>query len=88
MIKANLASIVHQTHGGISQREAKKLVETIIDVIKGRLVQGESVKLSGFGSMQVNTRKSRVGRNPRDGSKIELDASKYVIFRPSRTIHF
>lgn len=88
MIKAHLAQIVHETHGGISQREAKDLVETIIELLKKRLTRGESVKLSGFGSLRVMNRKSRVGRNPRDGSRIQLAPSKYVVFRPSRTLQF
>jgi len=88
MIKAHLAQIVHETHGGISQREAKDLVETIIDLLKNRLTRGEAVKLSGFGSLRVMNRKSRVGRNPRDGSRIQLAPSKYVVFRPSRALQF
>jgi integration host factor subunit alpha len=88
MIKAHLAQVVHNTHGGISQREAKKLVETIIDLLKGSLIRGENVKLSGFGSLRVMQRRSRVGRNPRDGSRIDLAPSKYVAFRASRTVDF
>ncbi|RPI27903.1 MAG: integration host factor subunit alpha [Acidobacteria bacterium] len=88
MIKAHLAQIVHETHGGMSQKDAKHLVETIIDLVKDRLTQGEAVKLSGFGSLRVMHRRSRVGRNPRDGSRIQLAPSKYVVFKPSRTIHF
>jgi len=88
MIKAHLARIVHETHGGISQREAKHLVDTIIELVKARLSTGEPVKLSGFGSLRVMSRKSRVGRNPRDGSRIQLASSKYVVFKPSRTLQF
>jgi nucleoid DNA-binding protein len=44
--------------------------------------------LSGFGSLRVMQRKSRVGRNPRDGSRIDLAPSRYVTFRPSRTVDF
>jgi integration host factor subunit alpha len=88
MIKAHLAQVVHNAHGGISQREAKRLVETIIELMKQSLVRGENVKLSGFGSLRVAQRKSRVGRNPRDGSRIQLAPSKYVVFRASRTLEF
>lgn len=88
MIKADLARIVYETHGGISYREARDLVETMIERMKESLVQGENVKLSGFGSFNVVARRGRLGRNPQTGARIELKPSKYVTFRPSRIIKF
>ena len=37
MTKADIARIVYERHGGISNREAARLVEIIFDTIKGRL---------------------------------------------------
>jgi integration host factor subunit alpha len=88
MIKADLAKVVYETHGGISQREAKELVDRIIERMKERMAQGENVKLSGFGSLNLVQRRSRMGRNPQTGGRIELSASKYVNFRASRTLKF
>ncbi|MCZ6769476.1 MAG: HU family DNA-binding protein [Acidobacteria bacterium] len=83
VIKADLAKVVYERHGGISYREAKDVVELILGVIKGSLVVGENVKLSGFGSLNVVQRKGRLGRNPQTGERMKLAASKYVTFRPS-----
>lgn len=84
MIKADLARTVYETHGGISFREARELVDFMLDRIKQELVKGESVKLAGFGSLNVVSRRGRLGRNPQTGSRLQLAPSKYVIFRPSR----
>lgn len=88
MIKADLARIVYEKHGGISYREAKELVELIIENIKNSLVRGESVKLTGFGSLNIVQRKGRRGRNPQTGDRIVLAPTKYVSFRPSRLLSF
>lgn len=88
MIKADLARIVYERHGGISYCEAKDLVEIMIDRIKASLVSGSSVKLSGFGSFNVVRRKGRLGRNPQTGERIRLEPSNYVTFRPSRIVKF
>lgn len=88
MVKADLARIVHQTHGGISHREAQELVETMIEQMKQSLIQGENVKLSGFGSLNVIKRRERFGRNPQTGERIHLDGRKHVAFRPSRSLRF
>lgn len=86
MIKADLTRIVYETHGGMSYREAKDVVESIIDSMKDRLGTGENVKLTGFGTFNVIDRKGRLGRNPQTGERMQLGPSKYVTFRPSRLV--
>lgn len=88
MVKADLARIVYETHGGISYREAKHLVETMIESMKASLIRGENVKLSRFGSFNVVRRRGRLGRNPQTGDRIQLKPTKYVTFRPSRIVRF
>jgi integration host factor subunit alpha len=84
VIKTDLARVVYETHGGISFREARELVDFLLGEIKDNLVEGENVKLSGFGSFNVINRKGRLGRNPQTGDRLQLPPSKYVTFRPSR----
>ena len=86
MIKTDLARVVYETHGGMSFREAKEVVELILDSMKTRLVEGENVKLTGFGTFNVIERKGRLGRNPQTGDRIQLEPSRYVTFRPSRLL--
>jgi len=88
LIKADLAQVVYERHGGVSYKEAMELVELILARMKESLVQGENVKMSGFGSLNVIQRKGRLGRNPQTGDRIELMPSKYVTFRPSRLLEF
>ncbi len=75
-----------RSEGHVSSQEAKELVETIIESIKGRLENGEEVKISGFGKWTVREKKSRPGRNPHTGEKIEITARKVVTFHPSEKL--
>lgn len=86
MIKADLAQVVYDVHGGISFGEAQEIVDTILSTIKERLVEGESVKLTGFGTFEVIDRKARRGRNPQTGEDIRLPESRYVTFHASRLL--
>ena len=86
MIKADLARVVYETHGGVSYREAKQIVELILERMKQELREGENVKLTGFGTFNVVNRKGRLGRNPRTGDRIKLAPSRYITFRPSRLL--
>lgn len=88
MIKADIARIVYETHGGISYQEAKELVEVMLKSMKEHLARGENVKLSGFGSLKIVNRKDRMGRNPQTGERILIPSSNYVSFHPSRRARF
>ncbi len=88
MIKSDLARIVYETHGGISRKDAAEIVDLVIGGIKEGIARGENVKLSGFGSLNLIHRQARPGRNPQTGGRITLKESKYVSFRPSRSLQF
>lgn len=66
-----------------STQEAKKLVELILEVMKGKLEESEEVKISGFGKWTVKEKRNRPGRNPHTGQRIEISARRVVTFHPS-----
>ncbi len=67
--KADLARAVHNRHGGITRREATALVESIFEILKRRLAQGERVLLGDLGVMETTARKDRRGRRPAAGRR-------------------
>lgn len=83
MNREDLARVVYEAHGGISFADAQKIVDLILETIKGRLVGGEKVLLSGFGCFRVVTRKERKGVNPQTGAPVTISARKAVVFKPS-----
>jgi integration host factor subunit alpha len=84
MTKADIARIVYERHGGISNREAARLVEIIFETIKGRLGGGEKVQITGFGTFLVRAKRERRGRNPQTGEAMLIRPRRSVVFRPSR----
>ena len=68
---------------GYPVKEAKEILEIILEDIKLKLEQGEDVKISGFGKWNVKEKRSRPGRNPHTGEKIEISSRKVVTFHPS-----
>jgi integration host factor subunit alpha len=84
MTKADIARIVYERHGGISNREAARLVEIIFDAIKNRLGDGEKVQITGFGTFVVRQKRERRGRNPQTGEEMLIKPRKSVVFRPSK----
>ncbi len=68
---------------GYPVNEAKDILEIILEEIKGKLEAGQEVKISGFGKWIVKEKRSRPGRNPHTGDKIEISARRVVTFSPS-----
>lgn len=86
MTKADLARAIYDRHGGISNQEAQRIVDTIFETIKNRLLAGDEVRIVGFGSLEVVTRRTRRGRNPMTGEEIQLPERRALVFRPSRSM--
>ncbi len=86
MTKADIARVVYERHGGISNREAARLVEVIFETIRKRLGSGEKVQITGFGTFMIRQKRGRRGRNPQTGEEIEISARKVLTFRPSQVL--
>jgi integration host factor subunit alpha len=67
----------------MSKSESKDAVETLFEIVKERLEDGEEVKISGFGKFEVKEKKRRRGRNPRTGEDMTLRERRILVFRTS-----
>lgn len=83
--KADLVEKVYQKIG-FSKKEASDLVELVFNQLKGKLIAGEKVKISGFGNFMVRAKGERVGRNPQTGEQIQISARRVLTFRPSQVL--
>jgi len=83
--KAEIARIVHE-RVGLSKKESAQIVEAVLDVVRESLVEGEDVKLSGFGHFMVRQKHARRGRNPKTGSDITIAPRSVVTFRASQLL--
>ncbi|MFK7873207.1 MAG: integration host factor subunit alpha [Oligoflexales bacterium] len=68
---------------GYPVKEAKEILEMILEEVKVQLEEGREVKISGFGKWTVKPKRSRPGRNPHTGQRIEISARRVVTFHPS-----
>jgi integration host factor subunit alpha len=68
---------------GVAPSDADRLVTRLLDLIGSELGQGQTVKLTGFGTLEVRTRGARKGRNPKTGDPYPVAARRVVVFTPS-----
>jgi integration host factor subunit alpha len=82
LTKAQLADMLFEQIG-LNKREAKDMVDAFFDLITSSLVDGQDVKISGFGNFQIRTKAPRPGRNPRTGEPVAIEARRVVTFHAS-----
>ena len=83
--RAQLSEAVYQ-EVGLSRNESAQLVESILAEICGSLAQGETVKVSSFGSFSVRQKGGRIGRNQKTGEQVPIAPRRVLVFRPSHVL--
>lgn len=84
MTKAELIEKLHKGSGkGLSKKALQEVVDELFDHIAKSVKKDKRFAYPGFGTWQVRKRAARVGRNPKTGEEIKINASKTVTFRPS-----
>jgi len=77
LTKDNLITALVESNG-YPRNQAVDLVDTLIELIKSKLVSGENVLISGFGKFCVKEKGERRGRNPATGEEMMLARSVQV----------
>jgi DNA-binding protein HU-beta len=64
----------------LSKVDATQAVEGVFNTISTALKDGGEVRLVGFGTFSVSTRKASTGRNPRTGESIQIPETRQPKF--------
>ncbi len=68
---------------GVSQKEAKDIVDTLFSIIVEELSVGENVKIPKFGTFYVRDKRERVGFDFGRRKKVPISARRVVVFKAS-----
>jgi integration host factor subunit beta len=85
MIRADLTEEVYQAIG-MPVKESDVVVSAIFDSIVRALRSGDKVEIRGFGSFRTRQRSGRIGRNPKNGVRVEVPPKKIPFFKPSKEL--
>ena len=69
---------------GLPVKFSNQIFEYIFDIFKTGLVRDGILKIPGFGTFKVLSKKERIGMNPKTKIKYPISARKVVVFSPSK----
>lgn len=82
LTRMDLADAVHE-EVGLSRNESADLVESVLTNMSDALANGQSVKISSFGTFSLRDKAARIGRNPKTGEEVPITPRRVLSFRPS-----
>lgn len=83
--RVDLAESVYRCVG-LSRKESAALVQMVLNELSDALAEGETVKLSSFGSFVVRSKSERIGRNPKTGIEVPITQRRVLVFKPSSVL--
>jgi len=85
LTKAEIVKNLH-AHMGFSKERCAEIVESVFELIKKELEDGNDALISGFGKWSVKEKNPRKGRNPQTGDELMLESRRVVTFKCSRKL--
>lgn len=86
MTKSELVEIIASKQTQLSVKDVELAVKTLIDLMSSTLSSGQRIEIRGFGSFSLHYRASRLGRNPKTGESVSLEAKFVPHFKPGKEL--
>ena len=83
MNKSELVAAVAEK-AGLSKSDAATAVDAVFDTVQDELKKGGDVRLVGFGTFYVASRKACKGRDPRTGETIHVKPTRQPKFKAGK----
>jgi len=81
LTKNDIVERIHEL--GFTKKKSVDIVESLLEIIKKTLENGDDVLISGFGKFCVKKKNQRRGRNPATGDDLMLRERRVVTFKCS-----
>lgn len=70
----------------LTKKEARNLLDSVLGLVQETLLQGEEVKLVGFGKFAIRARKASSRINPQTKRPIQVAAKVVPLFKPGKEL--
>ena len=86
MVLSGIEKSLADQHPSILKTDIRRITTIILTEIIEALKKSQAIELRGFGRFSVVTKKSRIARNPQDGSRVEVSSKKAVKWKCSKNL--
>ena len=83
-VKNRILNQLANSYPNFLRRDLEKALNLVLNEIIKTVSKDKNIQIRGFGSFKIRQLKSRIGRNPKDGSKVEIPAKQSVHWKISK----
>ena len=85
MNKSDLAKQL-SVKANITEKKSNEIVNIIFDSLTDALIDNDRIEIRGFGSFVIREYKPYIGRNPRTGRNIEVQAKRLPFLKVGKDL--
>lgn len=86
MTRSELIERITEQQPHLLPNDVELAVKVILEQLSHALQQGDRIEVRGFGSFSLHYREPRIGRNPKTGEPVQLDAKYVPHFKPGKEL--
>ncbi|CAL4326369.1 integration host factor subunit beta [Buchnera aphidicola] len=86
MTKSELFERISEKKNNISNKIIECAIKEMLEHMAMSLAKGKRIEIRGFGSFSLHYRPSRIGRNPKTGKTVKLNARYVPYFKPGKEL--
>lgn len=86
MTKNDLIKKLQEKFKLYPMKDITYIVNVMFDSMTEAMKKGERIEIRGFGNFTIRERKSRIGRNPKTGVKVNLEERKVPFFKTGKEL--
>lgn len=86
MVKSDLINQLNAQFPSFYKKDIQIIIDAVFEVMQDSLAGGNRVEIRGFGTFNPRTRKSRISKNPKTGTLMEVQAGKTVLFKMGKEL--
>ena len=86
IVKSKILDQLTDNYPNFLRKDLEKALSLVFDEIAIALSKQQNVEIRGFGTFKIKKRKARIGRNPKNGSRIEIPAKNTIQWKMSKQL--
>ena len=86
IVKSKILDQLTDNYPNFLRKDLEKALNLVLDEIVRALSKQQNVEIRGFGTFKIKKQRARIGRNPKDGSRIEIPAKNTIQWKMSKQL--
>ena len=86
IVKSKILDQLADNYPNFLRKDLEKTLNLVLEEITRALSKHQNVEIRGFGTFKIKKQKARIGRNPKNGLKVEIPEKNTIQWKMSKQL--